>query len=57
MAQQGGNLRVGNAVGQGVGGVPFVLIPFGGDLDQERRFGDYTISTQVGNRWWYGTER
>ena len=57
MAQQGGNLRVGNAVGQGVGGVPFALIPFGGHLDQERRFGDYTIPTQVGVGWWYGTER
>jgi hypothetical protein len=57
MAQQGGNLRVGDAVGQGVGGLPFALIPFGGHPDQERRVGGYTIPTQAGVGWWYGTER
>jgi hypothetical protein len=35
----------------------FALIPFGGHLKEERRFGDYTIPTQVSVGWWYGTER
>jgi hypothetical protein len=35
----------------------FALIPFGGHLKEERRFGDYTIPTQVSIGWWYGTER
>jgi len=35
----------------------FALIPFGGSLSEERRFGDYTIPTQVSVGWWYGTEK
>ena len=35
----------------------FALIPFGGHTKEERRFGDYTIPTQVSVGWWYGTER
>jgi Family of unknown function (DUF6544) len=35
----------------------FALIPFGGHLEEDRRFGDYTIPTQVSVGWWYGTER
>ena len=34
----------------------FGLIPFGGHTKQERRFGDYTIPTQVSVGLWYGTE-
>jgi hypothetical protein len=35
----------------------FGLVPFGGHTEEERRFGDYTIPTQVSAGWWYGTER
>lgn len=35
----------------------FALIPFGGSLSEERRFGDYTIPTRVSVGWWYGTEK
>jgi hypothetical protein len=35
----------------------FALLPFGGHTKEERRFGDYTIPTQVSAGWWYGTER
>jgi hypothetical protein len=35
----------------------FALMPFGGHLKEELRFGDYTIPTQVSVGWWYRTER
>jgi hypothetical protein len=35
----------------------FALIPFGGDVGDERRFGDYTIPTAVRVGWWYGTDK
>jgi hypothetical protein len=35
----------------------FALIPFGGEVGDERRFGDYTIPTVVRVGWWYGTEK
>jgi hypothetical protein len=35
----------------------FALIPFGGDVQDEQRFGDYTIPTAVRVGWWYGTDR
>jgi uncharacterized protein DUF6544 len=35
----------------------FAPIPFGGHTKAERRFGDYTIPTEVSVGWWYGTER
>jgi hypothetical protein len=35
----------------------FALIPFGGDVEDERRFGDYTIPTKVRVGWWYGTAK
>jgi hypothetical protein len=35
----------------------YALIPFGGDVQDERRFGDYTIPTAVRVGWWYGTDK
>lgn len=35
----------------------FALLPFGGNVCEERRFGDYTIPTRVSVGWWYGTEK
>lgn len=35
----------------------FTLIPFGGKLCEERRFGDFTIPSQASVGWWYGTEK
>jgi hypothetical protein len=35
----------------------FALIPFGGDVGEERGLGDYTIPTVVRVGWWYGTDR
>jgi hypothetical protein len=32
-------------------------IPFGGEIEEERSFGGYTISSQVTGGWWYGTDR
>jgi hypothetical protein len=43
--------------GDQTGDKGFALIPFGGDVGDERRFGDYTIPTTVRVGWWYGTER
>lgn len=35
----------------------FALIPFGGDIEEERQFGNMTIPTKMTVGWWYGTER
>ncbi len=35
----------------------FALIPFGGEVGDEKKFGDYTIPTAVRVGWWFGTEK
>ena len=45
-------LRWGN-----VGQKTYGYIPFGGEIDQERRFGDLTLPSRVSVGWWFGTPR
>ncbi|MCU0551367.1 MAG: hypothetical protein MUC48_18620 [Leptolyngbya sp. Prado105] len=35
----------------------FTEIPFGGEYPAERTFGGYTIPSQMGAGWWFGTDR
>ncbi len=46
-------LRWGNQTGDG----SFGYIPFGGQIQEERVFGGYTIPSKVGVGWWIGTDR
>jgi hypothetical protein len=45
-------LRWGNA-----GGQTFDYLPFGGDVNAERRFGDVLIPSSLSVGWWFGTPR
>ncbi len=46
-------LRWGNQTKDG----GFGYIPFGGQIQEERAFGGYTIPSKVGVGWWIGTDR
>ena len=46
-------LRWGNQTEDG----GFGYIPFGGQIQEERAFGGYTIPSKVGVGWWIGTDR
>jgi hypothetical protein len=35
----------------------FQYIPYGGEVEEERTFGGYTIPTRVRGGWWYGTDK
>ena len=40
-----------------VGQKEFGYIPFGGQIHEERRFGDLVLPSRVSVGWWYGTSR
>jgi hypothetical protein len=40
-----------------VGGKTFGYIPFGGDILEEQRFGDFVLPARLRVGWWHGTER
>ena len=40
-----------------VGQREFSYIPFGGDILEEQRFGDYVVPSHMSVGWWYGTPR
>ena len=39
------------------GGKAFGYIPFGGDVLEEKRFGDFVLPARLRVGWWHGTER
>lgn len=43
--------------GANPGGGPFRYVPFGAVVEEDRRFGDYTIPSRLRVGWYIGTDR